>query len=193
MKVIAIYLFIFISVILPPVFAEADNGAQSNSNSLRYSVRYGMGGFSESRSPEGSLGGGEIAFDIHLTKLPLSFSVSQESYTNSANPTHPYEIPRMTTASVFYYDRLNNSEKISYFVGAGAGKINVPQSELTPKPYVSGSYINIASRVHYQIGQHFSLYAHIKHLSADRAVNNIKVIDYNDTVFLFGLGYNFQI
>ncbi len=193
MRIIAIYFFILINTSQLPALAETNQDNNETNPALKYSIRYGIGGFSESRSPEGALGGGQIAFDVHLTDLPLSFSISQESYTNSSDPTHPYEIARSISASVFYYNDLNNMDKVSYFLGLGAGKLNVPRSETSPKPYVSDSYINIASRIHYKISTHFNLYALIKHLSAEKSVNNVKIIDYNDTIFLFGIGYDFQI
>lgn len=192
MRMITISFFTLINFNLFPAFAETDQIDQENRSPITYSVRYGMGGFSESRSTEGSLGGGEIAFDIHLEHLPLSFSISQESYTNSSEPTHSYEIARMVSASVFYTDIINNMDKVRYFLGIGTGKINVPRSETSPKPYVSDSYINISSRIHYQLSTHFSLYAMLKHLSADKSVNSVNIIDFNDTIFLFGLGYDFK-
>jgi len=193
MRMITINFFFSLNFILFPVFAGTEQADIETTTSLKYSARYGIGGFSESRSPEGSLGGGQIAFDIYLTHLPICFSISQESYTNSPDPTHSYEIARMISANVFYFDHLNNMDKVSYFLGIGAGKLNVPRSETSPKPYVSDNYINIASRIHYKISTHFSLYALVKHLSADKSVNSVKVIDYNDTILLLGIGYDFQL
>ena len=193
MKIIALSFCILINITSFSTFSETSQSDTETDNPFEYSVRYGMGGFSESRSPEGVLGGGQVAFDIHLTHLPLSFSISQESYANRADPKYPYEIARMVNANVFYYDNFNSLDKFSYFLGLGAGKISVPRSETSPKPYVSDSYINIASRIHYKISTHFSLYLLVKHLAADKSVNNVDVINYNDTIMLFGLGYNFQL
>jgi len=188
-----ISLFILVNLTLFPALSETTQGNNEINTGFIYSVRYGMGGFSESRSAEGSLGGGEIAFDIRWPQWPISVSISQENYTNSADPTQPYEIARMVTVSAFYCDNLINFDKVYYFLGLGAGKLSVPRSETTPKPYVSSSYINIASRVHYQVSQHFSLYAHIKYLNASKTVNDVELIDYNDTIFLLGIGYDFQL
>ena len=193
MKMIAISLFIIVSSNQFPAIAENSKPNNENIAALNYSVRYGIGGFSESRSPEGSLGGSQIAFDIHLNHIPLSFSVSQESYTNSPEPTHSFEIARMISASVFYFDPFNNMNNFSYYLGLGVSKLNVPRSEISPKPYLSDNAINIASRIHYKISKHLSFYTLVKHLSADKSVNNVNLIDYNDTILLFGLGYNFKI
>ncbi|MCG8700444.1 MAG: hypothetical protein MI922_20485, partial [Bacteroidales bacterium] len=65
-------------------------------------IKIGQGGFNDSRSPIGKLGGGQIALVAQYYKYPIALSYSEEYYTNSANPTEPYEIFSMWTVHTNY-------------------------------------------------------------------------------------------
>jgi len=71
-------------------------GAFSSSQAADITIRWGQGGFSDDRSPLGVLGGGQLTLDIKPAKFPLAISISGEYYTNSACPTHSYEIADLT-------------------------------------------------------------------------------------------------
>ena len=71
-----------------PLFAEQADNDIAKEDGFDYTIRYGQGGFSDSRSPEGKLGGGQIAFDIRFKDSPFSILLSSEFYKNSQFPAH---------------------------------------------------------------------------------------------------------
>ena len=68
---------------------------------IDFSLRLGQGGFQDDRSPIDKLGGGQLALDIKPNIFPVAISISNEYYTNSAEPTHSYEISNLT--ALIYY------------------------------------------------------------------------------------------
>ena len=60
--------------------------------SIYFNIRLGQGGFYDDRSHLGKLGGGQVAIDIKVKRLPFAISYTMEYYTNSADPIHTYKI-----------------------------------------------------------------------------------------------------
>ena len=71
---------------------SSTDSLSSTEKNIHFTLRLGQGGFKDDRSLTGKLGGGQLALDIKPIMFPIAISVSNEYYTNSANPTHSYEI-----------------------------------------------------------------------------------------------------
>ena len=155
-------------------------------------VRFGMGGFNDSRSPENKLGGDQIAFDVKLRAIPLAVSITSEYYTNSANPTHSYEIESLIAVNLLYHSHFKNLEKLNYFLGGGFGRLKVPKEESNPEKLRSGELLNLEAGLNYLAFDPVGFYGAVKYLRAEKTENNLKVIDFNETIFLLGISVNFS-
>jgi hypothetical protein len=158
-----------------------------------YTIRYGQGGFNDSRSPEGKLGGGQIALDIYLKDSPFSILVSSEFYKNSRFATHNYEITGMFAINLLYHTDFPLIENTTLFFGGGIGSLRVPESETNPNSTISTDLLNLELGLYLRPHKQFGYYAVLKHLQADRDVNNVKFIDFNETIFLIGISYDFNL
>jgi hypothetical protein len=156
-------------------------------------LRLGQGGFRDSRSPIGKLGGGQLALDIKPSTLPIALSISSESYTNSANPTHSYEISSLLSVNMLYMAQLFNIERANYFLGGGIGWLEVPKGEDDPDARVKGNLYNLEAGIHVRAFWKIGFYGVAKYLSAQKKVNNIKVIDFNEGIILLGVTFNFSL
>ena len=159
---------------------------------IDFTLRFGQGGFRDSRSPEGGLGGGQLALDIKLVRLPVALSISSEYYTNSPDPIHSYEISDMVSINLLYIDQLLNIERADYFFGGGFGRLKVPQGE-GPASRVKGDLYNLEAGIHVRAFWRIGFYGAAKYLSAQKKVNNIKVIDFNEGIILLGVTFNFSL
>lgn len=186
-------IFLFVLVMVSAAVSHADDQSLAEQTAFTYTIRYGQGGFNESRSPRGKLGGGEIAFDINSTNHPLSLSISTEFYTNSAEPTHNYEISDIFAISLLYKDEIFESDKMTFFAGGGVGKLKVPVSEITPSKHYKADSFTIGAGLLYRFKGNFGVYGTIKHLFSEKEINNIKVIDFDETIVLVGISYDFAI
>lgn len=186
-------IFLFVLVMVSAAMSHADDQRLAEPATFTYTIRYGLGGFNESRSPSGKLGGDEIAFDINSTSYPLSLSISTEFYTNSADPTHSYEISDIFSISLFYKDEIFESDKMTFFAGGGVGKLKVPVSEITPSKHYKADSLTLGAGLLYRFKGDFGVYGSIKHLFSEREINNIKVIDFDETIVLVGISYDFTI
>ncbi len=199
------FLILFISLV---PFSSTQLYAQDEKNHTKYShtetdtpkgkkvdfiFRFGQGGFRDSRSPIGKLGGGQLALDIKPSTLPIALSISSEYYTNSANPTHSYEIPSLLSVNMLYMAQLFNIERANYFLGGGIGWLEVPKGEDDPDARVKGNLYNLEAGIHVRSFWKIGFYGVAKYLSAQKKVNNIKVIDFNEGIILFGVTFNFSL
>lgn len=190
-------LFISTEVFAQDIISSA-NSSSNESESLEddnfdFTLRFGQGGFRDSRSPEGGLGGGQLAFDIKPVKSPVAYSISSEYYTNSADPTHSYEISGLVSLNVLYMAQLFDYEKTNYFIGGGIGRLKVPTPESATDSSLKGRLYNLEAGIHIQTFRTVGFYATAKYLSAQREVNNIKVINFNESILLLGITYNFSM
>jgi hypothetical protein len=156
-------------------------------------LRLGQGGFRDSRSPIGKLGGGQIAIDIKPRELPFAFSVSSEYYTNSPEPTHSYEIESLVSGNLLYVTPLFNSERANFFGGGGIGILKVPGDEQYPGKRVESILYNLEAGIHIKVFWRLGLYATAKYLNAQKKERNIKVIDFKENIVLVGFTFNFAI
>ncbi len=152
-------------------------------------LRWGQGGFSDSRSPSGKLGGGQFALDIKLKTLPIALSLSSEYYTNSREPTHSYEISNLYVINILYMEQLFNFEKAKYFFGGGIGRLKVPKDEDYPNGEVESIAYNLEAGVHYMKAfWNIGFYGAAKYLRAQKGV-----IDFNEGIILLGVTYSFSL
>ncbi len=156
-------------------------------------IRSGQGGFTDARSPIGVLGGGELTLDLKLRKLPLAFSFSGEYYTNSAGPTHDYEIAGASTYSLLYMDKLFAWERFNIFAGGGLGIMEVPiESALPAEIYGKAWYLNLEAGINVRVLWKFGLYGVYKYMYAYKDTPSI-LIDFNEHILLLGLTFNFSL
>ena len=201
-------LFLFLLFISFVPFSCKQLYAQDEENQTKYShtqsdtlkekkvdfiVRLGQGGFRDSRSPIDKLGGGQLTLDIKPSTLPIALSISSEYYTNGPDPTHSYEIPTLVSVNMLYMAQLFNIERANYFLGGGIGWLEVPKGEDEPDARVKGKLYNLEAGTNVRVFWKIGFYGVAKYLSAQKRVNNIKVIDFNEGIILLGVTLNFSL
>ncbi|MCW8853438.1 MAG: hypothetical protein OQK76_12230 [Gammaproteobacteria bacterium] len=184
------------------LYAQADINHPESSGSAAegpgkkkfdFILRFGEGGFRDSRSPVHQLGGGQLALDIRPVALPVAFSIASESYTNSPDPTHAYEISKLLSLNLLYITPLSSNEKLNYFFGGGIGWLEVPTDENNPGARTKDNLYNLEAGVHYRYFQKVGFYGLVKYLNSKKTVNNIQVIDFSERIFLLGITYSFSL
>lgn len=103
------------------------SGQLFSQKKVDFTIRLGQGGFTDDRSPIGKLGGGQLAIDIKPINIPIAISISNEYYTNSADPTHSYEIATLTAVNILYMKKASKTERVNLFAGGGMGWLDVPK------------------------------------------------------------------
>lgn len=191
-------------LLVVPVYAENISMLDTNEQVIKesntkinkrhkFTIKYGMGGFNDDRSPEGTLGGDQLALDINLNDSPLSIVLSSEYYTNSPEPTHRYEIRKLYAVNLLYHYQLSSTKNINLFAGGGLGNLKVPESESNPGKSISSDLVNLEVGVDYQPYEKFGFYGSIKYLKAEKEVVNVTVIDFEELIFLVGITYGFSL
>ena len=105
------------------------HAVDSNScNNTDFTVRWGQGGFRDSRAEDGKLGGGQFALDLARCGSPFVFTLSSEFYTKGPVPDakYSYEISNMYTLNLLYTEPLPGFERTDYFLFTGIGQLKVP-------------------------------------------------------------------
>lgn len=177
-------------VSIPQLYANDDfyqsDSTSSSEKKVYFTIRYGQGGFSDTRSPIGKLGGGQLAIDIKPSKLPLAISISNEAYTNSNDPTEPYEISGLVLVNCLYSDYFFKNNRLNVFAGAGLGGLKVPQGiNASTKAMLFDVEAGINTLLFWKIG----LYGTYKYLYA----NNGNVINFSEHIVLVGITFNFGL
>ena len=165
----------------------------SDDKDVHFTLRLGMGGFRDDRSPEGELGGGQIALDIRPVRVPFALSISSEYYTNSANPTHSYEISDLTVINILYMGNILKSGRAHYFVGGGLGWLKVPGGEEKPDAEITGGMYDIEGGINYRLFWKIGMYGTAKYLYARKNNDGMRVIDFSKGIVLLGLTFNFGL
>ena len=158
-----------------------------------FTFRLGQGGFRDDRSPIGKLGGGQLTLDIKPAKYPVALSISGEYYTNSADPTHSYEIADMTALNLLYMKKPFKSERVTVFAGGGVGWLEVPQGDRKPNASEKGILYNIEAGMNVRLFWKIGFYGVGKYLYANKEKSSIKVIDFNEFIVLLGFTLSFGI
>ena len=156
-------------------------------------LRLGQGGFNDDRSPIGKLGGGQLTLDIKPVKFPVAISISNEYYTNSAEPTHSYEIANLTVINMLYMAKLFKSERANIFMGGGIGRLEVPKGENEPNAMVKGTMYDIEGGINFRLFWKIGFYGIGKYLFAKKISNGNKVIDFSEGIVLLGFSFNFSL
>ena len=172
-----------------------DQTARSTSEKKKvyFTFRYGQGGFRDDRSPIGKLGGGQLTLDIKPAKLPIALSISSEYYTNSADPTHSYEIAGLLAINTLYMPKLFKSERTNIFLGGGIGWLIVPKGENEPDALEKGFLYNLEGGINVRAFWKIGFYGVGKYLYAQKTTNGIKRIDFNEGIVLLGITFNFGL
>ncbi|MCK4641709.1 MAG: hypothetical protein KAU06_10255 [Candidatus Marinimicrobia bacterium] len=169
---------------------EADSSKEKN---VYFTFRLGQGGFTDSRSPIGKLGGGQITLDIKPGKLPVALSITNEYYTNCPDPTHSYEIAGLLAVNILYMTPLNRWKRANVFLGGGIGGLEVPKGEDEPDEKVKGFLYNLEGGINVRLFGPVGLYGIGKYLYAQKKSNSVKVIDFSEYIVLLGITLNFGL
>ena len=188
-----LYIFLFFGLVFFPCLQlYAQETTSSNIGALSsaeiktiYTIRFGQGGFRDSRPPGGSLGGGEITLDIKPGTSPFALSIASEYYTNSPDPTNAYEISDLKSVNILYIKPLFNFEKTDYFLGGGIGRLKTPIDE--------DYHYNLQAGIHLKTFEKFGFYGVYKYLHSKKETNNVNVIDFNEHIILIGITYSFSL
>lgn len=155
-------------------------------------MRFGQGGFKESRSETDTLGGGQLAIDIKSTLYPVALSVSSEYYKNSEVATHPYEISDLICINILYMAQLIGYESVSYFGGGGMGILHVPKAEDDSATTRRGTLYDLEAGIRVRVYRGFGLYGAAKYLYARKTEDDVRVIDFSEGIVLLGISYRFS-
>lgn len=200
LKLLFIVSTITIELLISPVILAANSAdnqisipdSNSTDNTLvNFTLRMGQGGFRDKRSPENVLGGGQLTLDIKPVKFPVGISISREYYTNSADPTHSYEIESLYAFNIIYDRPFRNNKSLNYFLSAGLGRLKVPKDS-EPNERVSGNHINLEAGINYLVYKKVGIYGAVKYLRAHKTENNIDVVDFNELIMLLGISFGFS-
>lgn len=153
-------------------------------------IRFGQGGFSDSRSDLNSLGGGEFTFDIKHKNYPLTLSYSGEYYTNGPDPSHSYEISSMNTINLLYLNKLKRYKRLSYFAGGGLAIIHVPKDNVSGTNKTLG--YNLELGLNFKVYKALGIYGMYKYLYAHKEKDSIAIIDFDENIILIGFTLNFS-
>ena len=189
---ITILLFIGAIYFLSGQLSAQEAGSPKEKN-VYFTVRLGQGGFSDSRSPIGKLGGGQLTLDIKPDKLPVALSITSEYYTNSADPTHSYEIAGLVAVNILYMMTLKKFKRANVFLGGGIGGLEVPKGEDEPDETVKGFLYNLEGGINVRLFGPVGLYGIGKYLYAQKKLNSVKVIDFSEYIVLLGITLNFGL
>ena len=155
-------------------------------------LRWGEGGFTDSRSDLGVLGGGQLTLDIQKSDMPWGISLSGEYYTNSPFPTHSYEIQGATFLNLLYMDTLLKYEDFRWFTSLGTGYVEVPEDGTQGKSYFRSMAYNAELGFDYRLIWDIGFYGIYKYLYAQKSVDGLTVVDFDEHIGLFGLTYSFS-
>ncbi len=189
---LGIRLLMLILILLPAKELLA-LGSIKNSDSLKteeksvyFTLRMGTGGYQDSRSSIGKLGGGQLALDVKHGRLPLAMGIYTEYYTNSPDPTHSYEISSLYGLNFYYSKYLLKSRRLNLFAGPGIGGLVVPQGADSD---AKGVFFDFEAGIHARLLWKFGLYGVYKYLYADKE----GAYNFSEHIVLVGLNFTFGL
>ena len=184
-----------VGILLLCVFLSQVNGESqgsedaSNKDYINITIRLGQGGFNDSRSPIGKLGGGQNTLDLKLEDFPLALSFTGEYYTNSADAEDPFEISGLTGFSLLYMDNFLPSRRLTLFGGGGAGWLEVPKGPAYPGEKETGPFYDIELGIRYRVFWKIGVYGMYKYLYARKD----PFIDFSEHIVLLGICISFSL
>ncbi len=161
----------------------------SRAHALDFAVRLGQGGLVEERAPDGKLGGGQLALDIKLGKLPLAISVSSEYHTKDPVADSTYEIGELFAVNLFYTRSLLENWNSNIFLGGGIGTLRTPRIG-EPEIIERGFLFDLEGGVNIKLFWKLGLYTVGKYLYSRKSRDDVKIIDFSNIGFFVGLSYN---
>lgn len=185
-------MFPVLGILACATMAPTAHAVDSNDcKNVDLTVRWGQGGFRDSRAEDGKLGGGQLALDLTRCGSPFAFTLSSEYYTKGPVPDakHSYEISNMYALNLLYTEPLPGFERTDYFLSAGIGRLKVPYQGSK----VDSELFNFGAGLHWKRFEHFGFYALVKFLYAQEDVGGETVIDFNETILLLGVSYRFSL
>ena len=184
------FLFLLLIVSITQLYANEfishSDSVNSREKKFNLTIKCGQGGFSDDRSPLGILGGGQLALDIRPRGIPISFSISNEHYTNSNEPTEPFEISGLVAVNCYYSNYLFKNDKLNVFAGGGLGRLAVQEGINTE---VKTNLFDIEAGLNAKLMWKFGLYASYKYLYA----NDKDLINFSEHIILIGISFNFSL
>ncbi len=188
-------LLVFGALLISSQLASATECLPANSNggpNTEFYLRWGQGGFNDSRSPDGDVGGGQFALDIIPCEWPIAFTLSSEFYTRSARSADArenFEISKLYALNLLYRGPLQRFEKTDYILAAGIGRLKVPDRGTK----VDGDLFNLEAGLHWKRFERFGFYGSLKYLYAHKSTGGRKVIDFDEMIFMLGVSYRFSL
>ena len=165
-----------------------ENRMSSADDKTLFTIKLGEGGFRDSRSPENALGGGQVTLDVRPGGRSFMLSLSVEHYANSQFPTNSYEIADMFVLNAHYVTPFMNSPEMDLFLGGGIGRLKVPN-----QPKVASILYDLEAGIHWKPFARWGFYGLYKYLYANKDVNNIEVVDFDEHIFMLGGTYTFSL
>lgn len=172
-----------ILLLIVPLNAEK---TETDERKIYLTLKFGQGGFNDSRSPLDKLGGGEVALVLQHRDYPIAISLAGEYYTNSPAPQNSYEISDMTIINGFYSKYFLNKKKLQIFGGPGVGVMTVPQLD---EKSVNSILFNWVGGVNYRLIWKIGLYGTYKYLYAQKDDR----VDFSEHIFMIGISFNFRL
>ena len=174
----------------------------SSAHAVGLTVRYGGGLLYDDRAEDGVLGGGQLALEIRLSKIPIAFQLASE-YWSKGSLEHPYEIETYDAAKVLLFGYIGDimpflftkpvATKTTYFyLGGGAGMISVPKIE-NPDAREAGVAFDAVCGANIRLFWKIGLFVEGKYIYSSKTTDNIKVIDFSNLGFLLGISLNFDL
>lgn len=160
----------------------------SSVHAVEITLRTSQGGLYDKRASGNALGGGQVALDVKLGKLPVVVSIAGEYYKKGRDAIYSYEIQGMTVVYVLYTAPLLKNWKSNYYFGPGIGFLRVPKydSNATEKGIAFDAAAGINIKAFWKMG----VYVEGKYIYSSKTVKNIKVIDFSDVGLLVGISLN---
>ena len=184
-----------------PLYQQTAKEDSTKKKKVDFTIRFGQGGFWNDRSPSGKFAGDQGALDIKLAKLPVAVSyLTEVLYGVNDNPDEPEEVVNLWAVNIYHMPKLFTVEKngwsllerINLFWGGGIGRLGV-DTEFPDDSEVKGPRCTLfnfeagINVVFWKIG----IYYLGKYWYAQKKQDNIKVIDFKERGFFFGLTFNF--
>ena len=158
-----------------------------------YTIRFGIGGFSDNRSPSGRLMGAQLMFDAKPFKYPIAISASAvEFYSSSSDPEHSYQIQNMGTFNLFYIIKPSKVKDLKIFCGGGIGGLQVPKDNAeSGDDGVVSLFYDLEAGVNYKLFNKIGVYGTVKYIYAQKKEAGIHLVDFNEFIYVAGVSFNF--